>query len=501
MWLGWVAPAGAGEEAGPFAVEADGLRFEVTRTVAPADARLDEDRRTCRVALSVGPGGVSAAERGCPEGVTADVMRAVSAWEVAGPAHSPMTLGELWFVYPFEQAGPPRVLVRQQHDRRWTLPADVDPVPYQIRAWSFLRYPAGAHASGRADVSCEVEVWADAEGFTTNVQVGGCEAPYVEAARDAVADWRFEPPLVDGSPIPSALVLSTTFVAEDPTEDPTRPGERSQQLWAERQFDALSREERLWFIKAALLGPEVRDLGPGQVRVALPPPVDTNGRELPAYFDDESRVQRPVRDLPDHPPLMVLGRPDHLAIEVYEVVPPAVPDGVGAVVCPLVVQVDGRRRVFAWPEAGCAPEHRLFAVKAAEQWLVRHLGAEDENVRARFRAELVVGAAGVEWVLPADELRSPLTQAPAGVHTARAARPIARVPPRLPKGTPLPSGACTLTATVGRGGRTTDAVVSSCPEGFERSAVRAVRRWQWDPAERDGVPIESEVPVTIRFAP
>jgi hypothetical protein len=447
---------------------------------------------------------VTATDRGCPDAVTAEVLAVVGTWTVRAPVdtNAARDLGEVWFVYPFERAGPPRLLVRQSDDRRWTLPAGVDAVPFQIRAWSFLRYPAEAHKLDVPDVRCSVLVVADAAGFAENVRVEGCGAPFAEAARDAVAEWRFYPPVVDGEPIPSALTMSTTFVAAPPPSRGPAPGADRQQLWADQQFRSLTREERLWFIKAALLGEEPRDLGPGQVLVALPAPPDLGERQPPEFFGHGEYTGRPIPPLPDHPPVFVVGRKDHVSIEVYELplpTPEVRPAGVERVACPMLVQVDAERRVFAWAEPGCDEAFRKVALETADRWLLRHLGPPGDT-RVRFHAVLTVDAAGATVTIPADELVTPLEQLPDAVHTAMVAKPVSRFPPKIRQGTTLPDTPCQLTVRVTVGGASRDVTVVSCPAGFESAAVRAVKRWEWRPAAIDGVPIESIEPVTIRFA-
>ena len=140
----WANTASAGPDAGsedPLAITTSAGRFEVTGRAPVAPARLERADRTCVVALGWSPSGTAVEARGCPEAVAPDVVRAVSRWVVAPPdgATGHHDLGELWFVYPFEEEGPPRVLVRQSHERLLSLPSDIDAAPFAIRAWSFVR--------------------------------------------------------------------------------------------------------------------------------------------------------------------------------------------------------------------------------------------------------------------------------------------------------------------------------------------------------------------------
>lgn len=501
----WALPAGA-SPVEPIVIGTAAGSFELGVQGELAAARLALPERTCVVGLRWSPSGLEVDRRDCPSSVADDVVRGVSSWTVRAPAGlaERQDLGELWFVYPTEAPGPPSVMIRQAHDRTLSLPAEVDAVPFLIRAWSFVRYPAAVHRDGVPDVSCTVAVRADTRGVAVDVRVDDCGDPYREAVRSAVTAWRFEPPLVGGQPIPTGLVLRATFVSEAPP--PTErfaPSAESQRLWAERQFGELSRSERIDFIEAALLGEPERDLGPGQVLVSLPGAPDLGDRTPPSFW-----LAGPARDevppLPDHPPILVLGKPEHTAIEVFALPLPA--PGVfptnETVRCPLLVQVDGERRVFSWATAACDPSVRSLALSTADGWLMRHDGPPVHSTRARIEATLVFEPGGSSRVvLPADAVRTPQSELPPGVHTSLGAKPTARVPPRLPRDLPLPDAECVLAVTVTVKGRPRDVRTRTCPAGFESAAIRSVKQWRWRPAEEDAQPVESETEVRIRFSP
>ncbi|MEZ4241740.1 MAG: hypothetical protein R3F59_37450 [Myxococcota bacterium] len=316
-----LAVAHAAPQAAPFAIETPSGRFEVAEFPSPPARSLPEGDRICAVRLAWNGKALTAHDAGCPDVVEPEVLYTVEQWRVTGPATA-SELAEVWFVYPFDRIAPPRVLVRQSPERTLSLPPDIDAVPYLIRAWSFLRYPTAVHHEAQPDVSCMVHVEADARGFTTEVVVEGCEEPYVEAARSAVQAWRFAPMEVDGGPIATALSLRTTFVARPPAVEPEYvPSEESARLWANRQFDAMSRTDRIWFIRAALLGPsEAVDLGPGQVRVALPRAPDLGGRPAPTF--DRGTFLPPPPSCPTDP-ILRLGEPNHDEIRAYTLISPA----------------------------------------------------------------------------------------------------------------------------------------------------------------------------------
>lgn len=59
----------------------------------------------------------------------------------------------------------------------------------------------------------EVQFQVNADGNTSEVQVMGSSPPEVfdEAATDAVAKWRFKPPLVDGEPVAVTTIIRLRF--------------------------------------------------------------------------------------------------------------------------------------------------------------------------------------------------------------------------------------------------------------------------------------------------
>ena len=213
-------------------------------------------------------------------------------------------------------------------------------------------------------------------------------------------------------------------------------------------------------------------------------------------------LSRAIRPLPEGPPVLVLGKADHHAVEVYELgLPdPALLDPAArGTRCDLLVQVDGDRRVFSWAEA-CDAAAREPALVAADAWVLRHDGAPVDEERVQFRATLVFDEAGATTVrFHADEVRTAPDALPPAVRTFREAKPELRVPPKLPRDVVLPNAGCDLAVELDARGRPADVEVLACPDGFAERAERAVRRWRWRPAEEDGEPVPSSTSVTIRF--
>lgn len=504
------AAAAASTAEPPFSITNGRGTFEFTSFPRPPARALAEAARTCRVRLAWDGHHLVAHEDGCPEAVAPEVLYTVERWAVAGPPIATDEVGEVWFVYPVDRPGTPRVMVRQAHDQSLTLPSSVDAVPFVIRAWSFLRWPEGVHRADLPDVTCFAQIHADTRGAAVEVDVDGdaCTDVYRAAVRSAVGAWRFEPPLVDGHPIDTALSLEVTFVAAAPTKEPEYvPSPESHALWAARQFDAMSREDRLWFIEEALLGgDDDRDLGPGQVKVALPRAPNLGEREPPRFFVQANGYA--VRALPEHPPLMLLGEREHLGIEVYELILPDTHLDHPAE-CALLVQVDGERHVFSWAEPGCDPAARAPSLAAADAWLLRHDGAATAAARARFRAtfrfdgpaEGPDDATTADVLLDADEVRTPLGELPPGVHVHRDAKAVDRVPPKVRRGRPMPEGSCVLSVALTDTGRPRTIAPIACDDALTGLAVKAVKQWRWEPASTDGQPVPSTTEVTIRFQP
>jgi TonB family protein len=494
---GWAWVASASEPS--FTITTRAGTFEVQHEVRLSPRLLGPDR-TCRVGLSWASGQVVSRDLGCPAEVAPEVLAAVGRWQVTAPpqATGQHDLGELWFVYPTAHSGSPRLMVRQAHDRDLSLPSDIDAVPFVIRVWSFLRWPEAIHREDHPDVQCGVEVEANTGGIATVVSVTGCETPFQESVQQSIGQWRFEPAMVDGEPIPTALSMVVTFLAEAPPS-PEIPSERSHQLWAQRQFGLLTREERMWFIRTSLLGPDVRDLGPGRVLVSLPSPPALGSREPPVWVDEVVEI---IPELPDHPPVLFLGEPDEPVIEVFTMELPAPQGRLPVGQCGMVVQVDDQRRVVSWAEESCHPALREFALHTADGWVLRLPPNEARMNRARFHVRLETAAdGGIRVVLPAEELRDPPATLPQGLHTERQARVTTRVPPRVPHSAEMPEGSCELRVLVNQRGRPDTIEVASCPDGMDRAATQAVRRWRWSPAEKDGTPVPSTVTVSIRFQP
>jgi TonB family protein len=105
-------------------------------------------------------------------------------------------------------------------------------------------------------------------------------------------------------------------------------------------------------------------------------------------------------------------------------------------------------------------------------------------------------------VVPSSLAAAPETPEPVLVEARRI--PSSYVRPRYPEFGPRPYVAATvhLGLQVRADGTVGDIEILDCSvpwEGFEFAAIEAARRWRYEPATRDGVPIDSVVEVELRF--
>jgi TonB family protein len=84
-------------------------------------------------------------------------------------------------------------------------------------------YPAGA----QGDAQVELAVLIGEDGRVTEVEVRRGDAPFADAARFAVAAWKFAPAMRDNVPVKSRVLLKVSFVAPAPKPEPAPASERS----------------------------------------------------------------------------------------------------------------------------------------------------------------------------------------------------------------------------------------------------------------------------------
>ena len=506
------APAGgSGESAAdlPFRIATAAGAFTVEHWVAPKALVAPLSGRLCRVRVGWRNGAIEFNGPYCDRQLQAVVKQALSKWVVLPPhgLTGDHNLGEVWFVFPHREGLEVTVLVKQSPDLRLTLPEGVDPAPFGIFAWTFLDFP-DEMANAQGPSTCTVHVTADFEGFASEVQVEGCADAYQNAITSAVKQWRFVPAEVDGEPLMTSFTFQTTYEPSDnpsaaTQSDPDAPTEARQHLWDTRQFDALTREERRWFIGQSLAPRKTRgERGPGRVRVRLPSAPEVGDR-LPLGASPATLGTPPAP--PDTPPLFTLRRDGHAAVNVYAAPLPtaaATPDPVGAS-CSMVLKLDGQGRIRPWAEQ-CEDSVRALSVDAARRWAARHDGNVNRSEQIRFTIRFPPGQEPYLLVDPIELADTGPNQRPSWLHTFQSAIPVKRIPPRLRRDLledGLPSGNCRLAITVSPRGRSEDLRVLSCPAGFERAVIKSIRKWRWRPAREDGSVVPFPTEVSVRFAP
>jgi TonB family protein len=77
------------------------------------------------------------------------------------------------------------------------------------------QYPAGAHG----DAQVELAVLIGEDGRVTELEVRSGEQPFADAARAAVAAWKFAPAMRDNVPVKSRVLLRVSFVAPAPVAE------------------------------------------------------------------------------------------------------------------------------------------------------------------------------------------------------------------------------------------------------------------------------------------
>lgn len=487
---------------GPFAIETGGARLAVTDYAVPKAVRLPEPDRSCRLDLAWSrAGGLEPSAISCHPDVRESALEAARAWKLQVPLEAAaVELPELWFVFPGEGGGLVRTFLRPREGIELSLPSGVDALPYAIQAWDFVTYPESEPPNG-PDVTCAVDLLIDPSGIPREVEASGCREPFRGEARRALARWRFHSAEIDGGAIDTALSLITTFrwseeglTANVPERyDPEGPGLAA-------VLEDLDPDQRVRYLKANFFGVDY-SRGPGTVTVRLPPRADIGGRAPTDFFDEDWRRRQPPPE-PTGDPTLVLQHGRYGEVEVHAWTLPE-PLALGREVrCKVLVQVDGNRVTWAWAEDPCDTAARVPSIAAADQFSLVHRGPKLGEARARFRATYVFPADGgePELELPWDDVRTPLKELPELVVAVRAPKLQHHVLPRRPRGLAPTDEACLLAVDVDHRGRPAEVRPTDCDEAYQGAALKAVRRFRWQPAMRGTEPIDGQAQVSIRFA-
>ena len=76
---------------------------------------------------------------------------------------------------------------------------------------------------------------------------------------------------------------------------------------------------------------------------------------------------------------------------------------------------------------------------------------------------------------------------------------ISTVEPSYPPNT-VTGGTVILKITVGPSGEVEDVQVLQQAKGFTQQAIKAVRKWTFEPAKLDGKPVKASIPVAFSFS-
>lgn len=115
----------------------------------------------------------------------------------------------------------------------------------------------------------------------------------------------------------------------------------------------------------------------------------------------------------------------------------------------------------------------------------------------------VSGLAGGDFTMPSYDLGGDLNELIYEISQLTVApRPVAQTPPQYPPELQRNKieGSVRLTFVVRSDGSVTDPrVINSTNPAFEEPTLRAVRRWRFEPGEKDGKKVNSRVNITIPF--
>lgn len=173
----------------------------------------------CVVRFAVGADGAATAEVPWCHGALADVVGdAASRWRFAARAPDAPTAHKAVAFYAFAGAGTPEPAVTWALPVEEGAPAEVlpDGVVYLVRPTVLRRhvpaYPNAARKAGAGDATCALLVVLDRAGTPEDVVIESCPAPFVKAATKAAGRFRFDPPRLDGLPVPGLYALEFRFL-------------------------------------------------------------------------------------------------------------------------------------------------------------------------------------------------------------------------------------------------------------------------------------------------
>jgi hypothetical protein len=466
--LGTASAAEGAEGEDLFEARHDELQVSITDWFLPAapPERLPVKDRVCRALFFTEDGAHQVQTEFCAPEVARGVRDVADQWTLViegAPEAERVELFEVWFVYP-GPTGPTevRLLARQAVGLDWTLPAAVDPVRYSVTGVYPLVYPESAIGIDSRDSRCRADIEAGSTGLPSEVWVRDCDPVFRDYAEQSLRRWRFDPPVLDGSPFRLGVTVGVEF-------------------------------------RRVMDGP----LAPGVAQIRHPNAPDLQGRSLVSGAVDMERLSWEPPELPRDTPLFAVQTKPYAEVEVYQVQLPEALTGTDEVECPLLLGVAADRKQQVFLDDACPEEARGPARAALKSWLLAP-GELMGGVYARLPLSFIFPGSGQPYALLAANqvTQAPEQDWPAGVVAVTRLEPIVRVTPKLPRSVLAQSpgrGRCVVKVEVSVTGKPASMEAVSCPEVYEAHSLRAIKRWRWAPAQVDGQAVEATTTVSLRY--
>ena len=185
-------------------------------------------------------------------------------------------------------------------------------------------------------------------------------------------------------------------------------------------------------------------------------------------------------------------------VEVKEM---SFPEPVGvAGQCRVALRLDDETGELLVRPMNCPDELVDSAVAAAQEWVIWTLGIHYWGQPVGMNLNFVFKADEVTLHLDEAWLVSPIEARPEGVHTSSLTLSKSIVPkyPKQLRGKGE-EAACLMRVEINKRGVPQGVEYLECPEDFQRSAEKAVKRWRWLPPTADGERVDAETTVKMRF--
>lgn len=442
---------------GAFVVERDGMAATITAVRVPAPVQAEPAERSCPVVFALADGERVHRAIDCPGRLEEASLEAAAAWELTVADPHDGDLLEVWFRFDTDPYEPPKVFVRRAYDIELTLDsARVHTLPYTVRQRAFVDYPQEAIGLDTSDRRCRAKLPIAPTGIPRAIDVERCDEVFHEATIAGLKRFRFDTVKIDGSPASSALTVGVHF------------------------------------------NMELDDAGEAVGKVQIDLPGEVKGAEKV----EDAPKKPPVPTRPTWDPHIVLDHGAYAEVGVYGWEFPELAADYDRE-CSLLFQVSSGRVVTVWPE-DCDPDLAPTVVKVAERWNLMAGNIEKGERYARFRADIVLPAEGEPYLrVPEDDVVSTTREGKEILRTYSRPHAKKRVPPKLPRsfdGDVSAGTECVVRMRISKGGKAEDFEVGECAESLHPYAVKALKRWRWDPARMEGKNITTRATIKVKFS-